>query len=310
MNKNEILLESGTNELEVLTFMLGDQTFGVNVAKVQAIVGYDPAEVTNLPNTDDAMLGMLLYRDRTISLIDLSLALNIENKPTASRQIVIVMEFNKSINGFRVDGVNKIDRLSWDSFVPLEDFLSDSQVNIIGSIHIDETEVLIVDMENLISAYIPSLTFEEATSETLGHVEKAKREDINVYFAEDSLSIRKLVVRILKGAGYTNIMEFTNGQDAYESLTKVSNEKNMMDQNVSGFPDVVISDIEMPRMDGLTLCKKIKTELGMEQVPVVMFSSLINEQMVSKCESVGADSYVTKPEMNKLITLLDSVCIK
>jgi len=73
---------------------------------------------------------------------------------------------------------------------------------------------------------------------------------------------------------------------------------------------VILSDIEMPRMDGLTLCRKIKTELGMKHIPVIMFSSLINEQMIAKCKSVGADGYVTKPEMNKLIAMIDNLCLE
>ncbi len=310
MQKQKILLESGTNEMEIFTFLIGSQSFGVNVSKVQAIIGYDSKDVTKIPNAHEAMLGMLLYRNRTIPLINLAHALNIETSPTGSKQIVIVTEFNNSINGFRVDGVDRIHRLSWSNFVPVGSFLGGPESSIVGSINIEDTEILIADLELILSEIIPDLAFEEATDETIGVVEKTKRENVHICFAEDSAVIRKNVIRILSDAGYTNIEAFDNGQAAYEALANVSETIDTMDQNVPGYPNVILSDIEMPKMDGLTLCRNIKTGLGMKHVPVVMFSSLINDQMIEKCNSVGADAYVTKPEMNKLITILDSICLR
>jgi two-component system, chemotaxis family, chemotaxis protein CheV len=309
MQKQEILLESGTNEMEILTFLLGSQPFGINVSKVQAIIGYDPKDVTKIPNAHEAMLGMLLYRDRTIPLIDLPHAMDMESGVAGSRQIIIVTEFNNSVNGFRVDGVERIHRLSWSDFVPVGSFFSGPETSIVGSVHIEDTEILIADMELILSKIFPGLAFEEATDETIGHVEKTKREDVHICFAEDSAIIRKNVIRILSDAGYTNVEAFDNGQAAYEMLVKVS-ENNTMDQNDSRYPNMILSDIEMPKMDGLTLCRKVKSELGMNHIPVIMFSSLINDQMITKCNSVGADGYVTKPEMNKLITMVDGICLK
>jgi two-component system, chemotaxis family, chemotaxis protein CheV len=305
MKKQDILLESGTNEMEILTFLLGSQVLGINVAKVQAIIGYDSKDVTRIPNVHEAMMGMLLYRDRTIPLVDLSCALNMENMVSSSEQIVIVTEFNNSINSFRVDGVDQIHRLSWSDFIPLGKYLGGSETSIIGSVYIGGSDILIVDMEHIISKIIPGLAFEEATDETCGHAEKTKREDVHICFVEDSSVIRSNVMRIFKETGYNKIQAFDNGQTAYETLAKMKAKRSGVDP----CPHVILSDIEMPRMDGLTLCRKIKTELGMKHVPVIMFSSLINEQMIAKCKSVGADGYVTKPEMNKLITMLDNVCL-
>ena len=106
MTKQEILLESGTNELELLTFVLGNQSFGLNVLKVQSIQRYDSSSLTKIPKAHHALLGMILYRDKTIPLIDLSAALNLEEKhETEEKQIVIITEFNSVVNGFLVDGV-------------------------------------------------------------------------------------------------------------------------------------------------------------------------------------------------------------
>ena len=102
MAKQEILLESGTNEMELLTFLLGDQPFGLNVVKVQAIVQFDSSSVSKIPEAPAALLGMMLYRDRTLPLIDLSAALNMQTTTASERQIVIVTEFNNVVSGFKV----------------------------------------------------------------------------------------------------------------------------------------------------------------------------------------------------------------
>jgi len=308
MDKQGILLESGTNEMEILTFNLGGQVFGVNVAKVQSIVPYDEKLVTRMPEAQAAMEGMLLYRKRTIPLIDLKLALQVEssgNGPgegTGDREVIIVTEFNNTTNSFKVDGVNRIHRLSWKDFVPMGDFLSRSGAGIIGSINIEDSEILIVDMEMILSTIIPDLAFEEASDETLAAAGKKDREDIRIFFAEDSVIIRKNVIRILADTGYKAVTAFDNGQAAWKALTAPDAREQQ--------PHIIISDIEMPGMDGLTLCRRIKADVAGEEIPVVMFSSLINDQMITKCNAVGADGYVTKPEMNKLVAILDELCLQ
>ncbi|OEU80468.1 MAG: hypothetical protein BA865_16130 [Desulfobacterales bacterium S5133MH4] len=309
MGKQEILLKSGTNEMELLTFLLGDQHFGVNVSKVQSILQFDPSLVTKMPNVPSAMLGMMLYRERTIPLIDLSVALDMETGLTSERQIVIVTQFNNAVSSFRVDGVNRIHRLSWDTFVPVGDFISSSNANsIVGSVHVDDSEVMVVDMENILAEIVPSMVLEEVKSELLENTNKAKRENIQIIFAEDSRMMRNNLVRILHGVGYTNIRAFDNGQKAYETLSVMCDQAESGKKDAMRLPDIIISDIEMPEMDGLTLCRKAKEDLGLKQIPVIMFSSLINEQMVMKCQNIGADGYVTKPETNKLVAMLDKMC--
>ena len=307
MGKQEILLRSGTNEMELLTFLLGDQHFGVNVSKVQSILQFDPSLVTKMPNVPPAMLGMMLYRERTIPLIDLSVALGMETGLTSERQIVIVTQFNNAVSSFRVDGVNRIHRLSWDTFVPVGDFISNAN-SIVGSVNVDDSEVMVVDMESILAEIVPSMVLEEVKSELLENTNKAKRENIQIIFAEDSRMMRNNLVRILNGVGYTNIQAFDNGQKAYETLSVMCDQAESGEKDAVRLPDIIISDIEMPEMDGLTLCRKTKEELGLKQIPVIMFSSLINKQMVVKCQDIGADGYVTKPETNKLVAILDKMC--
>ncbi len=301
MPDQKILLQSGTNEMELLVFVLGEELFAVNVAKVQSILQYDPAVVTPVPQAPEAMLGMLLYRGHAIPLIDLSRTLDVAGEPADPRQIVIVMEFNNFVSAYRVDGVRGIERLTWKQFEPISDVARSASGIVSGSVHLGDQEVLVVDMECILTLYVPDLAFRKAdgTREPpAGH----RRSDVHLVFVEDSLTIRKKTVESLMDAGYQRIEAFPDGRQAYDWLV------SRAESDPPGkAPDVIISDIEMPRMDGLTLCRRIREKEPLESVPFIMFSSLINPLMIRKCRTVGADHCVTKPETDRLIAMLDEV---
>lgn len=303
MEKQEILLESGTNEVELLTFIIGNQVFGVNVAKIQSIIKFEAESVTEIPMAHSAVLGMMLFRDHTVPLIDLARALDMPDNEERAKAIVIVMEFNNSVNSFLIDGVNRIHRVSWDKFVPINEMISNfGNTNVTGSIHIDDDEIIIVDMEGILVDISPELAIEEVTEETLLRIEKEKRGGVRIFFAEDSKVIRENVLRVLEQTGYTNITGFIDGKIAFDEFQRIKGDPDKI-------PHILVSDIEMPEMDGLTLCKNVKADKDLKNVKVIMFSSLINDQMIKKCKSVDADNYVTKPEVNKLVGMLDEVLI-
>ena len=310
MEKQEILLESGTNELEIITFLLGAQTFGVNVVKVKSIQQYDTSTLSVMPMAHHALMGMILYRNKTMPLINLADALGLKNDESALRPIVIITEFNNLVTGFLVDGVRRIHRLYWSAFVPIDNFAGNHGAGTTGTIHVDGTDVMIVDLEYIISKIFPGQAISELNSEILKKQEKQTRTDVHIFFAEDSGTIRNNVVRILKNAGYDNIQVFENGQRAYEELISIRDQSETNESQTKALPDVMISDIEMPQMDGLTLCKKAKDDNYLKGITFIMFSSLINEQMIRKCKSVGADSYIAKPDMNKLVNMLDEMCLQ
>ena len=210
--------------------------------------------------------------------------------------------------GSKFDGVKQINRLSWDAFIPVGDFLGGSSASIIGSVNLDEKEVLVIDLEHILAEIIPSMAIEEATDKILGIEDRQSRENMRIMFAEDSTTIRNSLVRILRDSGFSNVKAFANGKDAYDALSVINDKSESKGPRPDDLPHVIVSDIEMPKMDGLTFCKKIKGDTGLSQIPFIIFSSLINEQMVLKCKSVGADSYITKPETNKLVSMLDDIC--
>jgi len=303
MGNDDILLESGTNEVELLTFNIDHQAFGINVAKVQSILMYEGIVLSEIPHVHPAMLGMMIYRERTIPLIELSKILDMTPAVSEEKQKIIVTEFNQAVNAFKVDHVNRIFRVNWRDFVPIGNILEYNSTAVIGTVNIDGNDVMILDMESMLEEIFPSLVIEEITNETLEKSETRKRENVHIIFAEDSRSIRNNVIRLLKEAGYSKVDPFESGFPAYEALLSLA------DKGAAYLPDVVVSDIEMPQMDGLTFCRKIKENADLKNIKVVMFSSLINAQMIEKCKSVNADSYVAKPQTNRLVEILDDMSL-
>ena len=306
MNEQGILLQSGTNEMELLTVQVNNQSFGINVAKVQSIQQFEPAAITRLPKKEHGILGMLLYRDATIPVLNLADMLNIDEGGTGTgteREIVVVTEFNNTITGFKVQGVKRIHRVSWTEFIPLDQMFEDNSY-FTGSVDLEGSQVLILDLEHILASVFPDLVIEDVADDVIGKKSEIPRDCLDVLFAEDSPTMRNGVIRALKRAGFTNIKDFINGEEALRYIRdQYKNNKSSGVEHV-----VLISDIEMPQLDGLTLCRHIKQDPVLKNIFVVMFSSLINDQMIAKCERVNADNYVTKPETNRLIEILDRQC--
>ena len=306
MGKSDgILLESGTNEMELLVVTVENQLFGINVAKVKSIQKFNSALVSPLPDYPDCIMGVLQLREATIPLIDMAVVLNIlKTEKDDNSQIVIVTEFNNRVNSFRVDSVKRIYRISWTQFMPISTIIQTEGTFIIGSVSLNGEEVLVLDLEQILATYFPETIIQEVREEIVEKRKEINRENLHLLFAEDSGLIRKSIVQCLKNAGFTDLTVFVDGQYAFDHISEHRDEYLSYDK-----PIVLVSDIEMPRMDGLALCNKIRKELNLQKISVIVFSSLINEQMIAKCQSVQANDWVTKPESNELITKLDTFCV-
>jgi two-component system chemotaxis response regulator CheV len=246
---------------------------------------------------------MFLYRDKTIPLLDLSELLNIELGNEYENEIIVVTEFNKTVNSFRAQGVKRIYRLSWEEFAPIDQLFEDNSY-FTGSVNVDDTEILVLDLEHITADIFPDILVENLSQEILDLQSTISRDDLKILFAEDSPTMRKAAVEKLNQAGFNNIEGFANGDVAMKHIKQTYRGKTEADMKAL----VLIADIDMPVMDGLTLCRQIKNDPELKEIYVVMFSSLINDQMVIKCEKAKADAYVTKPEINQLIQILDKRC--
>ncbi|MBF0360537.1 MAG: chemotaxis protein CheV [Oligoflexia bacterium] len=318
-DNQKILLDSGNNEVEMLEFVLGSQSFGINVAKVQSVFQYDETKVTKVPDLHSAVLGVILVRNETIPLISLSEILNVKKTfeiDIYQRQVVILLSFNNIRVATLVDGINRIHRISWNTFVPIHEFCTRPANVVIGSFNKNNNEIMIIDYEKIMAEIIPSANvetlavnseaIEQKTEEEIKEI-KLKREEAKVIHIDDSSSIRNIVQKVLQRAGYKNISTFENGHDAFIHLSKIQEKITQQNLPINTEVNIIVSDIEMPQMDGLTLCKKIRDELHWTTTPIVMFSSLIDEQMMSKCQTVGATTQLGKADIRNLNTLLDKL---
>jgi two-component system chemotaxis response regulator CheV len=291
-----ILLEAGTNEVEFLVILLGNQRYGINVAKICHISVFDPSVIAEMPNQRPEVLGVASLRDETISIIDLSI--NLKRKQTANnvRKLLILAEFNSRKTGFVVDGVERIERVNWKRFEPIDNATCDGGASsVVGTVTGPEGLIIILDLESILADIDPSMSVEHFAKEIPAPT--FSRDTIRVLHCEDSVVIQKLVFQVLKESGFKNIEQVNNGEDALEYAQRVG----------PGGIDIVLSDIEMPIMDGLSLCKKLRQDDRYSRVPVVFFSSMINDQMMAKCKSVGGDAAFSKPQINQIVGCIDNL---
>ena len=248
--KQEILLEAGTNEMEIIEFYLGTQPFGINVHKLKEIIPFDQDAVTVVPGSSAGMLGTLLLRGSTIPLIDLKSHLDQKEEDLEGdvRRVVLVCEFNDRINGFKVDGVNQIHRVSWEDVQPLASFIDQYRPRFTGSVNIEGREILIVDLEHIVTEFDPesALDYEaEIHSEKIQEKLPHTRERMKLMMAEDSSLIRAGIEKVLKGANYTDLEIFADGQLCYDRIQEIK-ERVTAGEPLGDLFNLLITDIEMP----------------------------------------------------------------
>jgi len=295
MSQNNILLESGTNELEIVEFGVANGIFGINVAKVHQIL--QPVETAIIPNSHPCVEGLFQLRKKVIPLIDLSKYLNLAPSHTPENDKFIVTEFNGIYTAFHVHSVSRIHRISWENIEPPTGVTNNLKSIVIGVIKMGEKITLLLDFEKIVYDMAPStgLSLDETMTKHLG---PRTKNDKLILIAEDSEMLRVMLVDTLKKSGYTNTILFKNGKDAWDYLHAAAEGKYEK-------PDLIITDIEMPQMDGHHLTKLIRDTKQFMDTPLIIFSSLINEAMQLKGESLGATAQISKPQIFELITLLD-----
>ncbi|HBS29267.1 MAG TPA: hypothetical protein DEB06_07405 [Phycisphaerales bacterium] len=293
----DILLDAGTNEFEVLVFLLAGGAFGLNVAKVREVI--KPVALVATPHRHPSVLGMFNIRGTVLPVVDLSHHLGLRDTRASGgvEGRIIITEFNGLRTGFLVDAVEQIHRMSWSRVKPAPDFAfaqrpSDRPVSsTTGSIDLDGRLVLLVDFESVAD----SIMIEKRLH--IGRVANPRgidRGSKRVILAEDSPFMRRLMGDVLRNSGYGRLEVYSDGQAAWEAI------------DADGAPiSAIVSDIEMPRMDGLALTRKIKGDARFARVPVVLFSSLVSEDNLKKGRQVGADVQIPKPRVQDMVELVD-----
>ncbi len=210
----------------------------------------------------------------------------------------IVTNFNKMTVAFRVQSIEGISRISWRDIQKPDKTLTHGDEGVAtGIAQCAEELVTILDFEKIVAEIAPETTIQISEVEEMGDRPIC---DNPLVIAEDSILLQKMIDDSLQRAGFTNIKNFNNGKEAWDYLASVRSDSDLYDK-----VNLVITDIEMPEMDGHRLTKLIKEDSRLKVLPVVIFSSLINEQMRIKGEELGADEQLTKPEIGNLVHVID-----
>jgi two-component system chemotaxis response regulator CheV len=312
MSQTNILLESGTNELELVEFFIDEKDaatgqsyrgfYGVNVAKVLEIIRM-PA-VTQLPEIPHpSVLGAFNLRSRIIPLVDLALWLGKKMDTSKADTKVIVSEFNRMTSAFMVSGVTRIHRLSWTQVEPPGRHLNEYSGNsVTGVVRFEDRILLILDMEKILADLNPGLAMklEAAAMREIQESKKPiKKQQFRALIADDSTSIRRMIGTMLEKAGF-EVTQTVNGQEAWDALVALKDKAAQDQVPLTDLVDILVSDIEMPIMDGHNLTRRVKDDPVLKELPVILFSSLITERLRHKGESVGADEQISKPNITDL----------
>jgi two-component system, chemotaxis family, chemotaxis protein CheV len=298
MANTEILLESGTNEIEIMEFTINGELYGINVAKVREIMMSE--KVKKVPQVHPAVEGIFKPRDILLTVVDLPQYLTGEAREKAEKDLFIVTNFNKMHIAFRVNSVEGIYRLSWKDIQKPDNTISRGDESVVtGIAQCNKELVTILDFEKIVA----DITLEVGiTPEEIEKLGKRRESQCPIIFAEDSVLLSKIIEDSLKKAGYINLRRFNNGQEAWDFLSAIDNEEEMNEK-----VGLIITDIEMPQMDGHRLTKLVKTDVLLKSIPLIIFSSLINPEMEIKGKRLGADEQLSKPEIKHLVEVIDDL---
>ncbi|MBN2291957.1 MAG: chemotaxis protein CheV [Pirellulales bacterium] len=291
-----ILLEAGTNEAELLVFHVRGKRFGVNVAKVREVL---PIEgFTEIPKSDPAVDGLIDIREAVVPLVNLERYLfgDPGDTDSKSQDSLVLLEFNNEQIAFRVQAIERIYRVSWKNMLPSPQ-LGNEATPVTSILRQEQGLVPLLDFESICANI--GLGCSISSIDSVPKEDSLERSHMPIVFADDSRMICEMIRDSLVEAGYTSVKGFSDGQDAWnyiEPLAKHSTTENIHDRLAC-----IITDIEMPRMDGLSLTKKVREHPVLGNVPVIVFSSIATKDNEKKGVQVGASFQVSKPHYDDLV---------
>ena len=287
---SDILLDTGTGELEIMEFIINGQHYAINVLKLKGIVQL--GDITAMPNSASEVIGLSNIRGDMVPVIDLKQVLFQKRTSDLTKAIALLCEFNGIVIAFVVDHVQGIRRVKWEN-IKRSNILEDSLT--IGTLLAEDAIILLLDFESItISAQLGSHYDNGQASQRSDN----PYQNQGIVLAEDSHVIAEMLAKALQNAGFKNIIRFSNGQEANDFLFEL---KEKLGEQFKAKASLLISDIEMPILDGYTLTKRVKEDEILKNMPVILFSSLITDALLHKGNSVGADIQINKPSTDELL---------
>ncbi|MFZ4859920.1 MAG: chemotaxis protein [Desulfuromonadaceae bacterium] len=312
MNNTNILLDSTTNELEIVEFRIDELDcngnpipcyYGVNVAKVREIIRM--SNITRVVNAKPGIEGMIRLRDKVITIINLAQVLG-KNTGDMVADRIVILEFNNLMVGVLVQSVSRIYRISWADVEPPSSSVHNEQVN--GLVKMDDRIILVLDFEKIVGELCNESALKSIEDVTMlpGAIECDARRSITILVVDDSLFIRSSICKVLRGAGYV-VIEAENGAVAWDIIQDRLRQCQVDGTDFRSHISMLITDIEMPQIDGLRLTHLVRSENSLKDLPLAIFSSLASEDNRRKWLSLGADHILSKPELPNLARLVDEM---
>lgn len=285
----------GANRLELLLFHLGEkQRYGINVFKVQEVI--QCPQLTNMPNSASAVRGIVNMRGKTISIIDLGMAMGKMPVADPSQGYVIVTEFNRKVQGMLVNGVDRILNMNWKDIMPPPEGMG-KNTYMTAVTKVDNELIEIIDVEKVLSEIVGQNT--EVSSEVLAQRNSEEGGKYHVLVVDDSSVARNQVKRTLEQLGIEVIL-CNDGAEALTKLKAMVLEHNSVTKAIS----MIISDVEMPEMDGYTLTAEIRKDPMLRDVYIALHTSLSGVFNKSMVEKVGADQFLPKFHPDELAEMV------
>ena len=296
-----VLLDAKSNELEIIEFSIKDALYGINVAKVREIIkaGVDFVPV---PDAHPSIRGAINLRGAIIPVVDLAKHIRMDATFDAKLNRIIIAEFNKICLGFLVSAVSRIHRISWKAVEVPSQMLQTGEGYTSGIVRIDTKVIFLLDFEKVASCINPNANIQSPHGGEYGG-SAVNRASKKILVVDDSDFTRRMIVQHLQSAGYQTETA-SNGEEAWNKLAALKDSADFGD--ISRFYNLMVTDIEMPQMDGLHLIKKVKEEQKLKRLPCLAFSSIISKDIVRQCQLSGADGEISKPEIAKLVGLVDA----
>ena len=299
-SKRAVEVNEGDNQtLQLMEFVVAGGHFGINVAKVNEIMKYSQYPITPMPNSNPFVEGIIRPRTDTMTVINLAAYMGLPPSPDEQRDILIVTQINNLKTAFHVHGVEAINSVAMSDIEKPDSTIYGGEDGMAtGVAKHGEKLITIIDFEKILFDISPHMGFSPEDLNKLGARNRSLKP---ILISEDSPLLERLILSSLEKAGYVNITCTANGQEAWSLLEGYRAAGGDIENHVCA----VITDIEMPLMDGHRLLRLIKDDSHLSKVPVIVFSSLITDDMRVLGERLGAAANISKPEIANLVTILD-----